>query len=249
MRRFFAADIDSGSRMAVLRGDELKHLKNSLRLGTGAEVIVINGRGFEFAGIVENVTDTSAIIRIFDVTECIRSSPLKVKLVQAMPKGSKPEFIIQKATELGVRKLVFYFSERTVPVLDKEAREKKRKRYERIAIEAVKQCGRGWLPVISFKEFNEAIGASSSKLKLALYERESEVDRKRVPIKAALKGYDKSDGIALLLGPEGGFTEEEISLAERAGYMPVGIGPRILRSETAAIAALSIVQYELGDMG
>ncbi|MBI5598275.1 MAG: 16S rRNA (uracil(1498)-N(3))-methyltransferase [Deltaproteobacteria bacterium] len=259
MRRFFAGDIPSRPagwpagpagwkedvQCAEVRGDEFRHLKNVLRLGPGDEVTLFNGRGLEFEGKIESIGRDFARVRIERETVCRRESPINVVLLQGLVKGGKPELIVQKAVELGVNGIIFYTAERAVPKFDKERAEKKAERLMKVAIGALKQCGRAMLPEIGFRAgFNEAVGGWEDFLKIALYEGE-----KTRRIKDVLKAGVRKDGIVIIVGPEGGLSDAEVAEARKRGFMPVSLGPRILRAETAAIAAMGILQYELGDMG
>ncbi|MEE9614017.1 MAG: 16S rRNA (uracil(1498)-N(3))-methyltransferase [Thermodesulfobacteriota bacterium] len=243
MRRFFVQEIDADSTRAEIGGDEFHHLKDVLRLAPGAEVALFNGKGVELAGIVETVGKGSAVVKVSGRKECPSESPVAITLLQGFIKGDRPELIVQKATELGVREILFYTAPRTVPKLAGERLEKRLLRLKRVALEAVKQCGRGVVPVVGIKGFQEAVTGAAGGLKVMLHNKGKVND-----IKEVLGGY-KGGGVILLVGPEGGLTEDEAAGAVEVGFIPACFGPRTLRAETAAIAALSVVQYELGDMG
>ena len=212
MKRFFVEDIEEGAQEARITGTEFAHLKKVLRLTAGSRVSLFNGRGLELQGAVDTIGRDFAMVRIEGRVEARPESPVEVMLLQALLKGDRPEFIIQKAAELGASEVCFYTTARTVPGAPATARE---------------------------------AGGRGAFLKLARWEGAS----KAGGMKDVLRRADKVKGVAVLVGPEGGLSEQDVKEAEKAGFSMVGIGPRILRAETAAVAALATVQYELGDLG
>jgi len=247
MRRFFVEGIAKDSNAVTIAGDEFTHLKKVLRLSEGAKVELFNGKGLTLAGTIASIDKTSASIEINSVAEGKRESSLRLTLLQGMLKGEKPELVVQKATELGVSEIVFYSTARTVPELKAEKAEGKLKRWNKIAVEAAKQCGRSTLPALSVSSTFKAALAPRPGLKVILWEGRG-CDKSANGFKEALEMPEAKDAVVILVGPEGGFSEEEVTQAQEAGFITVGFGPRVLRAETAAIAAVSAVQYELGDM-
>lgn len=243
MRRFFVRDIAKDSKYATISGTELAHLKRVLRLTVGSRVELFDGSGLELAGTIEEIGKDSAKVRIDGYSEGKKESPLDMVLLQGMVKGEKPELIVQKATELGVKGVVFYSTPRTVAVISEEKAEGKIARWSKVAVEAAKQCGRTVLPHLSSATFKEAILGHDGKLKIILWEAKGSGG-----LKETLRRPEAKNGVVLLVGPEGGFSEDEVAEAEKNGFIPAGLGPRILRAETAAIGVLSVAQYELGDM-
>jgi 16S rRNA (uracil1498-N3)-methyltransferase len=244
MRRFFVEDIDIESGFVDISGPELRHLRDVLRLGKGSELKLFNGKGLVVNAVIDTINEEAAKARILAGVESDAESSLKLILLQALIKGDKPELVVQKATELGVSEVIFYPAHRSVVKLGEDKIAKKLERLNRVALEAAKQCGRGLVPRVDFLKFEEAIQANADALKMALYECEEDS-----LIKDVLKNFDAANGVVLLIGPEGGLTDEEVATIKKADFKTVGIGPRILKSETAAIAAITIIQYELGDMG
>lgn len=242
MRRFFVEDITKEARSAAISGEEFSHLKKVLRLAEGAKVELFNGAGLALAGTIESIGKESAKIKIEGRSEGNMESPTRVVLLQGLLKGEKPELVIQKATELGAAGVVFYSTARTVPVIAAYKTEAKLLRWKKVAVEAAKQCGRTVLPLLGSVTFREAVEGRGG-LKIMLWE-----GRGAGSVKEALKRPEAKDGVAILVGPEGGFSDEEVVEAQKNGFIPVGLGPRILRAETAAIGIVSVVQYELGDM-
>jgi len=244
MRRFFLEHINESAKKAEITGEEFTHLKKVLRVAPGDAAAVFNGRGLELFGRVESVGQRSAVLSIEGRSERAVESPVNITLLQGLLKGDRPEFIVQKATELGLTRVCFYTTARTVPRVDGEGVEKKLLKWKRAAVEAAKQCGRTTLPSITLAgSLKEAVEETEAGLRIVLWEKEDGVslkdllDVKPLPLSAAL-----------LVGPEGGLSEEEAILAEKAGFLKAGMGPRILRAETAALAAAAIVQYALGGL-
>jgi len=244
MRRFFVEEMTEATVRARIAGAEFTHLKKVLRLSIGADVVLFNGRGLAAQAVIEEMGDNFAEVRVTGPCPETKESPVEITLLQAFVKGDKPEFIIQKATELGASAISFYTTERTVPLAPNPKREA---RWRKIAIGAAKQCRRSVLPRISVAGSLAKVLAeweSSGALKLALWEGATEAGT----IKEALRGASGTGGVVVLVGPEGGFSKDEVEAAGRAGFICVGLGPRILRAETAAVAALTLLQYELGDL-
>jgi 16S rRNA (uracil1498-N3)-methyltransferase len=153
--------------------------------------------------------------------------------------------LIQKATELGVKEIIPFFSSRSIPLLEKSRRLKRHHRWEKIAIEASKQCGRGVVPKVELvKDYPDMLRtASTDSLRLILWENEG------VNLREVLEGSKERKKIFFVIGPEGGFSQDEVEKAKRAGFVAVTLGRRILRAETASLCLLSILQYERGDIG
>lgn len=241
MRRFYIEGLSEGAQKAIIAGDEFSHLKKALRLKAGDEVLLFDGKGLELKAVVEAVGRDSAEVAITGPSMRKAESPVEITLLQGILKGDKPEFVVQKATELGASAIVFFETSRTVPVI-KEGRSRLA-RLEKTAIEAAKQCGRTVLPEVAVTDFRRALEVTSS-LKIMLME-----EGAKEGLSAVLKKHAGAKNIALLVGPEGGLSVEEAALAAAHGFIAASLGPRILRAETAAIAAVSAVQCGCGDMG
>lgn len=241
MPRFFVDGPPEGG-VIRLRGEDAHHAGRVLRLRPGESVTLCDGRGTDYECTVETVSGDAVACRV-QRSAASRTEPLqRLVLFMALPKADKMDFIVQKAVELGVSEIV--------PVLSKncvsrpERTEKKVERWRRIAAEAAKQCGRGVLPavrgVLPLKEAVEQ--AARCETALLLYENEQQTG-----LRAALAG-GVGKTVSLLVGPEGGFTPEEATAAQAAGLTSVSLGPRILRCETAPLAALAAVLYAGGNM-
>jgi 16S rRNA (uracil1498-N3)-methyltransferase len=231
--------------MLKVEGEEVKHIKKVLRLRAGDEVVVFDGLGKEFEGTIVEEGLSSVMIKIQKVYSSKKDSPLEVTLAQSLLKGEKMDYLIQKATELGVKDVIPFLSSRSVPLLDKLGKLKRHHRWERIAIEASKQCGRSVVPKIeSLQDYSEILRrASPNTLRLIFWEREG------TKLKEILERSKESKKIFFVIGPEGGLSKGEVEEAKRAGFIPVTLGKRILRAETASLCFLSILQYEQGDIG
>jgi 16S rRNA (uracil1498-N3)-methyltransferase len=245
MSRFYVPTPQIEKGMLRVEGNEVKHIRRVLRLKAGDEIIVFDSLGKEYEGTIIEETTSSVVIKIQNIFLSKRDSPLDVTLAQSLLKGEKMDYLIQKATELGVKEIIPFFSSRSVPLLEKSGRLKRHHRWGRIAIEASKQCGRGVVPKIEpLQDYSEMLQlASPGSLRLILWEREGG------QLKEVLERSKEKTRIFFIIGPEGGFSQEEVEEAKRAGFIPVTLGRRILRAETASLCLLSILQYEQGDIG
>ncbi|OGQ59302.1 MAG: hypothetical protein A3J24_00375 [Deltaproteobacteria bacterium RIFCSPLOWO2_02_FULL_53_8] len=244
MRRFYIEDLSEDASNVFVTGEEFVHISKVLRLRQGTAVVLFNGEGLELTGRLEAVFKDYAVVAVDSATRLVGESRLKTALIVGLVKADKPELIIQKSTELGVTELVFYPADRSVPVADADRAGQRLIRWRRVAIEAAKQCGRSTLPRLSLApDMSVALNGLDGMLKLQLWE--SEKDR---GLNDVLKEPLSENGVAFLVGPEGGFAEEEVEAARLAGFITVSLGPRILRAETAAIVMLAIIQHRYGDM-
>jgi 16S rRNA (uracil1498-N3)-methyltransferase len=245
MARFYVPNPHIENNMLKIDGDEVKHIRRVLRLKVGEEIIVFDGLGNEFEGTIVEETSSSVVMKIQKKFFSKRESPLEIILAQSLLKGEKMDYLIQKATELGVKEIIPFLSSRSIPLLEKTGKLKRHRRWERIAIEGSKQCGRGVIPQIKpLQDFSVVLQtASADSLRLILWEKEE------IRLKEVLKKSKERTRVFFIVGPEGGFYPEEIEEAKRAGFFPVTLGKRILRSETASLCLLSILQYDRGDIG
>jgi len=245
MARFYVPQPRIEDGMLKVEGDEVKHIRKVLRLKAGDEISVFDGLGNKFEGDIVEEGLSSVVVRVKSVHSSKSDSPLEVTLSQSLLKGEKMDYLIQKATELGVGEIIPFLSSRSVPLLEKARRLKRHQRWEKIAIEASKQCGRGIVPRIkSLQDYSEMLQkASPDALRLILWEREG------TKLKEILERSKERKRIFFVVGPEGGFSEGEVDEAKGAEFIPVTLGRRILRAETASLCFLSILQYEKGDVG
>jgi 16S rRNA (uracil1498-N3)-methyltransferase len=228
-----------------IEGDQVRHIRRVLRLRRGDEIVVFNGSGKEYVGTIVEEGPSSVVITIQNIFSSRPESPLEITLAQSLLKGEKMNYLIQKATELGVKEIIPFLSSRSVPLLETSKRSKRNLRWERIAVEASKQCGRVMVPKVGpLQDYSEMLRtASPDSLRLILWEREG------ASLKGILKESEEKTKIFFIVGPEGGVSNEEVEHARRVGFIPVNLGKRILRSETAVLCFLSVLQYESGDIG
>lgn len=244
MNRFFVDDPGAFSdRSVVITGEDVNHVKNVLRLKENDELIVSDGRGRDYHCRISGITNEEVVADICDICDNFSELSTEITLFQGFPKGDKMELIIQKTVELGVTRIVPVMTKRTVVKLDDKKAKKKTERYNMIAESAAKQSGRGMIPEITMPvSFAEAVSmAEKLDMNIIPYEEAEGVEYSRNIIKS-IKGK-KSLGI--FIGPEGGFAREEVEKALDAGASAITLGHRILRTETAGMAVISIIMFEL----
>lgn len=241
MPRFFVDGQPEGG-VLVLRGENAHHAGRVLRLRPGEAVTLCDGKGTDYDCTVETLEKDAVTCRVLGSHPADTEPKQQLTLFMALPKGDKMEFIVQKAVELGVSEIVPYLSKNCVSRPDKT--DKKVERWRKIAVEAAKQCGRGVLPAVhAVVPAAEAVRlAAQAETALFLYENE-----KQTGLRDALAG-GVGKTVSLMVGPEGGFAPEEAAAAKDAGLVSVSLGTRILRCETAPVAALAAVLYAGGNM-
>ena len=246
MRRLHVEAARMAEETVVIEGEDHRYLTRVLRLGPGDRVVLFDGEGREADAELVRIGPREADLRIASrrAAPASRRGP-RLVLLQSLARGERMDFVVQKATELGVDRIVPVATARAVLQLDGERSESRRARWEKIAREAARQSGRADVPAIDpVTDLARAVAeVPAEALKLLFYE-----DARAVPLKAALPATAPAE-IALAIGPEGGFTVEEAASAQAAGFFAVGLGPRILRTETAALAALAILDFAFGDLG
>jgi 16S rRNA (uracil1498-N3)-methyltransferase len=247
MSRFFIKrqDIDSGA--VCITGEDVIHIKKVLRLKIGDTIIVSDGCGTDYLVKIKEIDDSCVYADIIHTMVNLTEPPIDIVLFQGVPKSDKMDFIIQKSVELGVRKIIPVITERTIVRIDnKKDAQKKHERWNRISLEASKQCNRGFVPEVSMPVcYEEAFNhMNDSDLIIIPYEKETAGSFKKI-----LKNNIDIKSVSVIVGPEGGFTEKEVEKALGYGANAITLGPRILRTETAGITVLSILMYELGDVG
>ena len=240
-RIFHAAKLTGRDRVE-LGAAAAKHLLTVLRLKPGAPLILFDGSGFEFEATLDEADKKHAWAKLSGKHGPVVESPLKVTLAQGVSRGERMDYTVQKAVELGVAQIVPVLTERSVVKLDKDGGAKKREHWQAVVVSACEQSGRVRVPEVaspeSFVHFLEKHREPGLKLLLD-------------PLaESGLDGLPRpADGTAVLLvGPEGGLSESERELAKRVGFQGLRLGPRILRTETAALVALSLLQSAWGDL-
>jgi 16S rRNA (uracil1498-N3)-methyltransferase len=246
MRYFFIEPDKSTGSNFVITGSDARHIKTVLRLKSGDKIGLFDGKGFEYeAKIVDLSTGrvTVSVIRRFPSTA---ESSVQITVAQGFLKEKKMDGLVRQLSELGIIKWIPFIAERSIPRPDKKQLSARTKRWEKISREAIKQCKRGCIMKIGDTvSFEEILNLSqTADLKIAFWEDDLQ------PLNAKLPGPDgKINKIYALLGPEGGFTKQEIESARARGFVTASLGPRILRAETATVAACVLLQHLFGDMG
>ncbi|PKM92735.1 MAG: 16S rRNA (uracil(1498)-N(3))-methyltransferase [Elusimicrobia bacterium HGW-Elusimicrobia-4] len=249
MQRFFVENIDGD--IAEISGSEAHHLKDVLRKKVGDAVFLFDGKGNEYTAEIERLRDKEIELKILSKTQRNSEPKIKINLYQSIPKLKKFDFIVEKSTELGVSKIIPVISERTVPELSLRAKAKQ-SRWQKIALSAAKQCGRTVVPEISsITDFQSAVKSVcvgknlSESVSLIPWECEQKTTLKQLLSDAKASATHSLLAINLFIGPEGGFSTAEIERACKCGIIPITLGKRILRTETASIVVISNILYEL----
>ncbi len=228
----------------TVRGERFHHLAHVLRIAAGDAVEVFDGRGRAFDAKVEHVGEFELELALG--VERSESGGRAITIVQGLPKGDKMEWIVEKATELGATTIVPVETARAVVKLDAARGEKKRERWQRIAEEAARQCRRSDVPVVSAPaRLEEAVAALDEATRVLVLDEEE----RAVRLGEVLTAIGPDVPLALVVGPEGGLAREEVEALLGEGAVPVSLGKNILRTETAALAALSVVLHRDGRLG
>lgn len=246
MRNFFLGDNEVTGDLATITGELYRHMARVLRLKEGSEVSLTGADGRKLIGIIEEVGAKSLSVRITGSAQEAGAEPgLRVTLYQGLPKGEKLELILQKCTELGVAEVVTFEGERSIVKLSGERSASRLGRYEKIVQEAARQSGRVAAPRVALGgRLKEVLEEAGQTVKLLLWEGEQ-----TTRLRETLDRYPAPESVAIVVGPEGGLSPDEVAQAERAGFVAVSLGRRILRTETAGLAMLAVLQFHWGDMG
>jgi 16S rRNA (uracil1498-N3)-methyltransferase len=241
MTRVFIPEPLAAPGRATLQSAAAGHVARVLRLRSGDAVVLFNGDGWDYAGHIVALQAGEVTVELQSRTAGAPDSPLSVTLLQGVARGERMDLVVQKATELGVARIVPVLAARSVVRLDERQARRKREHWQAVAVAACEQSGRARLPQV------EAPARLDEALALAAPE------DSRITLApgagVALASLPAGTGsVALLIGPEGGLTEAEVALACGAGFEPRSLGPRILRTETAALAALAVLQAVGGDL-
>jgi len=249
MRYFFIEQPKVGGPLSLITGSDARHIKTVLRLKSGDTIGLFDGEGFEYTARIESVSSKRVEVAVLQRLRSTAESPVKITVAQAFLKERKMDSLVRQLTELGITRWIPFFAERSIPRPAKTHLAARRERWEKIVREALKQCKRGRIPEIGeAASFEEVLTLSkTSDLKITFWEEES------TPVNASLSDLSGPEreikNIFVLLGPEGGFTVREIENAGDSGFVTASLGPRILRAETATVAACVLLQYLYGDMG
>ena len=236
--RIFTHQLLASGQAVDLEEAPSHHLSKVLRMQAGREVILFNGMGGEYGGVITYAGKKCVTVALGEHQADDRQSPLDLELAIAVSRGERMDWVLQKATELGVTRITPLFSERTEVRLHGERLDKKNQHWQQVIVSACEQCQRNILP--SLEEpclLEDWLPNAKGALKFVLHHRDSR----------GLPAQTSTASVTLLVGPEGGLSQPEIDAAIAAGFAPLTLGPRVLRTETAPVAAISLVQYLWGD--
>ena len=237
-RIYTAAGIEANGDIELEPGPS-RHLSKVLRLKIGDSLVLFNGSGGQYPARITAIDRKSVRASVGDFEPVELESELCLQLGIAISRGERMDWVVQKATELGVSSIAPLLSERTEVRLDPERADKKLRHWQQIAISACEQCGRNRPPrIMPLKGLEHWLQEVDAQVRLVLHPSAGN----------SAPGLSPPASVALLVGPEGGFSEEEIVKAEKAGFRSLQLGPRVLRTETAPLAAIAILQARWGDM-
>jgi 16S rRNA (uracil1498-N3)-methyltransferase len=237
--RFFISPDQVSGPLITVTGEDVRHIGTVLRMRPGDELLLCDGQGTDYSVTIKNVSRTEINAEIRTAMRRAIKSP-RVTLGQGLPKSDKMDWIVQKATELGVSAIVPLVTERTIVKVRDE--EKRAARWQKICREAAMQSNRPDMPNVeairTFADFLQTLNPEPGTLLLLPWEEGTK------PMKNVLRGNEGIKHVIILIGPEGGFSFSEAAIAQEHGFHLVSLGPNILRTETAAVAALSMILYE-----
>lgn len=240
MSRFYVPKESIKGKIITIAGDEAHHILDVMRLKALDKVVSFDGTGKEYTGFIKDVRPKSLTVEIVETRKIPKKTLAAVTLIQAIPKKDKMEYIVEKSTELGVHSIIPIITERTIPSWDDRKKDMQAERWRKIARNASKQCGRADVPEIDriqdFKNIVENPYPCGLSLIAALSE-------EAMGLKDVLSGF-KGGSLAIAVGPEGDFTDDEIKDARNAGFKLISLGERVLKSDTACLALLAILNYE-----
>lgn len=246
MRRFFIPSHSLSADSPVITGDDAGHIRNVLRLKPGDEIELIDGTGLECDARIVRLSAGKIDVSILRRRLSESRSTLRLIIAQAVLKDNKLDGIIRQITEMGIHEWIPFAAHRSVPVLDARRIRARKHRWEKIAIEALKQCRRSSLLKIADLMTYDAMltYGRNCDIKLMFWEDESPSR----PFELPDYNTGSVQSVMAIIGPEGGFTPDEIAAARACGYTTVSLGPRILKADTAALAVSTLLQYGYGDM-
>lgn len=240
-RIYFPSPLSTDERY-TLTGEQHRHVSRVLRLKAGARLTLFDGRGGEYAAIVEQVERAQSTVRVGAHDAIERESPVPIRLAQAIGRGERTDYAIQKSVELGVTSIVPLLTRRGVVRLDSERASRRLEHWLGIIVHACQQCGRNRIP--------ELMPVMTLEKWLCEYEHGGMALMMDPGAGNGIGAFDYDGGpVTLLVGPEGGFDEDERDAARAAGFRRVALGPRTLRTETAAVAGVTAIQLSWGDLG
>lgn len=244
MRRFFTEPHNiNGNKAAIF--EDSRHISQVLRMNCGDEILLFDGSGWEYKASLVEIDKKVCYAEILEKNLSLSEPRTEITLFQGLPKAGKMETIVQKAVELGAVKIVPVEMDRCVTkIKNADAGREKALRWNKVSLEAAKQCGRGRTPEVSEPISFETAMCEMKKFDLSVMPYEELGHEGKVGLKEVLQTYKDAKKIAIMVGPEGGFSKDEASLAADSGVCMVGLGKRILRTETVASAVIPVVMYE-----
>jgi 16S rRNA (uracil1498-N3)-methyltransferase len=251
LTRVFVEGVLHPGSLVELPRDTGTHLAKVLRARSGDAIVLFNGDGCEFTGVIETVRGARVTASVGAARSIDRESPFQLTLVQCVPRGDRMDFIVQKATELGVARIVPVLSQRSVVRLDESQAASKQAHWHAVAVSACEQCGRNRLPSVEppqplLRYLGSLAPADTDRmLRLVL---EPERARRTQPGERSVVSGARASAAQIAIGPEGGFAPDELDAFDLSAFSRMALGPRVLRTETAAIAAIVVLQAQFGDM-
>lgn len=245
MRYFFVEKTKIAAGQAHLSGSDARHIDKVLRLKPGDAIGLFDGEGFEYVARIEAISARTVQVTITDRFEVKRESPLKITLAQAVLKDKKMDRLLRPITELGITVWMPFMASRSVPRPSQLQGQKRIERWQKITREAVKQCRRGKpVTVAPISDFKTVLAQNAHFDARIIFHEQA-----KIPLPESLAQIKTPIASVLaLVGPEGGFTDDEVAAAQAAGFIQAGLGPRILRAETAVLTACVLLQHICGDM-
>lgn len=242
MHVFFVPLSQIKNQHIMIWGQDAHHIQTVLKMSKGEKIIVQDGETHKYICMIEEISTEKILAKIISQEKSIAENKIKITLAQSLPKASKLDFIIQKTTELGVDKIIPFTSERSIPRIE-EKMPAKLNRWQKIAQSAASQSGRSSIPKIESLKTWEEILSSIKNYSLSLIPWENERENS---LKAILSQNKTQKNILVIIGPEGGFSHQEVNAAKKMGAIPISLGTRILRCETAPLNLISILNYVFG---
>ncbi|MFC1630952.1 16S rRNA (uracil(1498)-N(3))-methyltransferase [Candidatus Omnitrophota bacterium] len=243
MGQFFIPPESIQGNLASIRGDQAHHILDVMRLKTGDKIQAFDGSGKIYQGKITSCAQRTLKIKIEQVLDQPRTQEFRITLVQALLKKNKMDYVVEKATELGVEAIIPVATQRSIVKLDQKKQLSRKQRWQRIAVEAAKQCGRTTIPevkeIISWPQVLAGLANFDLRLCFALHQA-------ALPLQDVLDKKDQAKGIVVFIGPEGDFTHQEVEQAQAAGCIAVSLGRLVLKSDTAGICALAMINYRFG---
>ncbi|MFN3879950.1 MAG: 16S rRNA (uracil(1498)-N(3))-methyltransferase [Nitrincola lacisaponensis] len=237
--RFFEDQPLAGLQQLTLSDKVAQHAGKVLRMREGDRLSLFNGDGCDYLAEITQLDKRQIQVQLLETQQTVRESPLQIEIGQALSRGERMDYAVQKATEMGCHRIAPLFTERCEVRLSSERQDKRQRHWQQVATSACEQSLRNCLPeILPPQTLEDWLNNCQADLKLVLHPHQA----------AALSGYQPPRSVALLIGPEGGLTDDEVALAKTKGFHPLSLGPRVMRTETAPVAACAVLHYLWGDL-